>query len=86
MDDDLIDWLDACARMYPAIGAPKNGKMFAEAAARIRTLATARNDALEEAAREARAIEDNAYGKIRGEWNPYAISKAIRALKLETKP
>lgn len=90
MDDDLIDWLDACARMYPAIGAPKNGKMFAEAAARIRTLAAER-DRLREAFRAER--EENLWnafniGSIRsdGKWIDCGLSDAewlVRELGLD---
>ena len=68
------------------IGFESPGQMKLAHEAVAKAISTARNDALEEAAREAHAIEDNAYGKIRGEWNPYAISKAIRALKSEAKP
>ena len=41
MSDDLIERLEFCAKMHPAVGYPENGKMFSEAAHRIRELESA---------------------------------------------
>ena len=41
MSDNLIERLEFCAKMHPAVGYPENGKLFSEAAARIRELESA---------------------------------------------
>ena len=80
MDDDLIERLEFCAKMHPAVGYPENGKMFAEAVHTIRTL-TAERDRLREAFRAER--EENLWnafniGSIRsdGKWIDCGLSDA----------
>ena len=82
MSDDLIERLEFCAKMHPAVGYPENGKLFSEAAARIRELESANYRITEErdnlrarlAAAEADALERAARVLSRA-------SDEIRALK-----
>ena len=57
MSDDLVKRLRFCAHIHPQFGNPENGKLFAEAAARIEALEAALL-AADELATEAFEIAD----------------------------